>query len=211
MSITVNEWFMWPEKQIPLKTCNKIIKLAEGNWEESSVSLNTEVTDEERKTGIKEVTGKNNKVRISDIYWSNERWLYDLIWPYMMTANRDAGWNYEITGAESCQITRYGPGGFYNFHADGKGCHLAKYSNSENKWLYGNVRKISMSLVLNDKFEGGDFEFASQHKDKIEITSHKLKRGSLIFFPSHMTHRVAEVTKGIRHSLVCWFLGPPFK
>jgi len=33
----------------------------------------------------------------------------------------------------------------------------------------------------------------------------------IIVFPSDMEHRVAPVTKGIRYSLVVWFLGPPFK
>jgi len=37
------------------------------------------------------------------------------------------------------------------------------------------------------------------------------KTGSIVVFPSDMEHRVAPVTKGIRYSLVVWFVGPPFK
>jgi len=35
--------------------------------------------------------------------------------------------------------------------------------------------------------------------------------GSVIIFPSFVWHRVKPVTKGIRHSLVCWNLGYPFR
>ena len=36
-------------------------------------------------------------------------------------------------------------------------------------------------------------------------------RGDLIFFPSFNKHRVTEVTKGRRLSLVTWFTGPKWK
>jgi PKHD-type hydroxylase len=36
------------------------------------------------------------------------------------------------------------------------------------------------------------------------------KTGSVIVFPSDTEHRVTPVTKGIRYSLVAWFLGPPY-
>ena len=32
-----------------------------------------------------------------------------------------------------------------------------------------------------------------------------------ILFPSFYLHRVKAVTEGKRHSLVCWFMGPPFQ
>ena len=67
-----------------------------------------------------------------------------------------------------------------------------------------------MSVILNDNFDGGAFEFASYGKEKCEITPIEVAAGSVIVFPSSMEHRVAPVTKGIRYSVVCWFLGPPF-
>ena len=67
-----------------------------------------------------------------------------------------------------------------------------------------------MSLILNGNFQGGAFEFASYRKEQCNITPLEAEAGSIIVFPSSMEHRVAPVTKGIRYSLVCRFVGPPF-
>ena len=58
---------------------------------------------------------------------------------------------------------------------------------------------------------GGDLEFCSYSDGKTTITPIKAKAGDMIFFTSGMEHRVAPVTKGTRHSLVGWFVGPPIK
>ena len=46
-------------------------------------------------------------------------------------------------------------------------------------------------------------------KKNVDITPIEAKAGDIIFFCSGMEHRVAPVTKGIRYSLVNWFVGPP--
>ena len=203
-----NEWFIF-EKVIDKQTCNKIKKLGQDKWEESSVDTSKGVTDEERKTGKKPDYKPDKKARISDVFWTTEQWIYDLTWPYMTEANKIAGWKLDIKAAESMQLTRYRKGGFYNFHKDGNADHLSTYDNPENPFLHGNVRKISMSIILNDNFEGGAFEFASYSKEECSITPIYAKAGDIIFFPSGIEHRVAPVTKGVRYSLVNWFVGPP--
>ena len=135
----------------------------------------------------------------------------DTIWPFIMEANNKASWEYDIKAAESSQITRYKKGGFYNFHRDGGGCHLVKYNNPTNAFMHGHVRKISMTVLLNKSFEGGDFEFTSYAREECTIAPVEMNQGDVIVFPSWMEHRVAPITKGIRYSLVTWFLGPPFK
>ena len=125
-------------------------------------------------------------------------------------ANKQARWNLDIRAAESMQITRYKKGGFYGFHKDGQADHLAAYDNPGNPFMHGHVRKISMSIILNGNFEGGAFEFASYNKEKCVITPIEAEAGSVIVFPSAMEHRVAPITKGVRYSLVVWFVVPPF-
>ena len=61
--------------------------------------------------------------------------------------------------------------------------------------MHGHVRKISMSIILNDNFEGGAFEFATYGKEQCNITPIEAKAGDIIFFTSGMEHRVAPVTK----------------
>ena len=208
MQAPTNEWYFFTNV-LDKTTCNKIKKRAQGNWEESSVDTSKEVTDGERRTGQKGDDKPDPKTRISDVFWTTEQWVYDLTFPYMYEANKHAGWNLNIKAVESMQITRYKKGGFYAFHKDGQADHLSAYDMPDNPFMHGHVRKISMSIILNDNFEGGAFEFASYGKEKCNITPIEAKAGDIIFFCSGMEHRVAPVTKGVRYSLVNWFVGPP--
>ena len=70
---------------------------------------------------------KNRYVRDSEVCWFNDRWLYDLIHPFIRTANKQAGWEYEWDFSESFQFTKYNVGGFYGWHSDGRSCHFGKY------------------------------------------------------------------------------------
>jgi len=209
--LSVNEWFYFT-KGLDQKICNKIRHAAKGNWEQSAVDTKKGITETERTTGAKKQDDIDKKIRISDVAWTSEQWIYDTIWPWMERANKQAGWKYDITGAEDMQITRYKKGGFYCFHRDGKGDHLSAYDIPDKEFMHGNVRKLSMTVLLNDNYEGGEFQFATYNKEKCEISAPEFNKiGSIVVFPSGMEHRVAPVTKGIRYSLVVWFVGPPFK
>ena len=61
--------------------------------------------------------------------------------------NEDARWNLKITGVEPVQYGRYGEGDFYDWHID-----------EHAQPINGNVRKISMTLFLNEDYEGGEFD-----------------------------------------------------
>ena len=69
------------------------------------------------------------------------------------------------------------------------------------------VRKVSMTLLLNDpkEFKGGQFQIINEDR------SVSLKKGYAVFFASFLRHRVTPVTKGNRKSFVMWFGGPPLK
>ena len=189
------EYCCW-DKIISHKICKKLIKFGKGKW-------NLAQTD-----GSKEEKQSLDNIRKSDIVWINDQWVYDLIWPYMMSANEQAGWKYDIVAAESCQITRYTKDGFYEWHKDGLGSHNEVHNEPDNKFLHGNARKLSMSIILNSNFEGGDFEMGGLD---VGDKTPRLEGGSIIVFPSFQEHRVTPVTKGIRYSLVAWFMGPPFR
>ena len=210
MTALTNEWFIFDGGTLEKKTCNKIKRWASKKWQPSSVDTSKGTTDEERKTGRKGDFKPDPKTRISDVAWCNDQWLYDIIWPFMERANQEAGWRYHIKAGETCQITRYKKGGFYSFHRDGTGDHLAAYNNPRNAFMHGHVRKLSGSVMLHDNFDGGAFEFASYGKEECHITPIEATAGSVIVFPSEMEHRVAPITKGTRYSVVCWFVGPPF-
>ena len=208
---TTNLWYFY-SVALDKITCDKIKNVAESEWYEAGIDLKKDITVEERKTGAQPLPGIDKNERISDIVSSSDQWIYDTVWPWMIDANERVGWKYDIKSAEPMQITRYKKGEFYNFHKDGKGDHLTAYNAPINEFMHGYVRKLSMTVLLNDDYEGGEFQFADYNQEKCEIITPKVnKTGSIILFPSDVEHRVTPVTKGIRYSLVVWFLGPPFK
>ena len=190
-----NEWLFWTS-EIDKKTCNKIKALGKGDFKTAEIDEN----------------GEDKKERISDVSCTNDQWVIDLVWPYMLEANEKASWNFDITAVETMQITKYKTGSFYNWHRDGYSDCLSVYNNPDHKFTHGKVRKLSMTILLNGNYQGGEFQFVHYNKldNKIETPDFK-NAGSVIVFPSFMEHQVTPVTKGTRYSLVAWFVGPPFK
>ncbi len=214
-----NDFFYFMEA-IPPEKCDEIIELGH-QLKFTKGTANTYVeppTDEERKIGRKEIFGITIE-RNSGVVFADKQSLYDLVFPLMFHANKESGWDFDIRSAESPQITQYKVDQFYNWHADGHSDRFAMYTKEfcgDNEFILGNVRKLSMTISLNDDYEGGQLQFKTLGglEDKFETkiqTPEITKKGSIIVFPSSLVHRVTPVTKGVRYSLVVWFLGPPFK
>ena len=190
-----NDWYVF-HGVIDKKTCDRI--------KENDIRWLTATVKPKQEEEIKKEHNDLNEpdYRKSDVCWIDDKWIYELIWSYMEEANKQSGWGLDINGAESMQLTRYKEGDFYSWHRDGI---------SDNITSQDRVRKISLTLVLNDDFEGGDLEFAVYSEENCEITPIKAKAGDMIFFTSGTEHRVTPVTKGTRYSLVTWFVGPAIR
>ena len=115
-----------------------------------------------------------------------EQWINDIGYP-------------DLT-PEILQIARYHETNFYSWHTDGEG---------------RGYRKLSMSCLLNspDEFEGGEMEFrlpSKRHREDIimegQKTVVKLRKDYPILFKPDLPHQVLPVTRGVRDSLVVWFL-----
>jgi len=137
---------------------------------------------------------------------------YKEIHPFIADGNVNAGWNHQWDWSEACQFTEYKKGQFYDWHSDS---NAKPYDVEENLNSHGKIRKLSMTLSLTDpdEYEGGDLEFDFRDTDigsQPRICEEVRPKGSIIVFPSFIWHRVKPVTKGIRHSLVCWSLGQPY-
>jgi PKHD-type hydroxylase len=207
----INEWYFFTSA-IDKKTCNKIKALGKDTFRSAEVDRQRKIEEEDRKTGIEQKYTVDKEKRISDVSWTVDQWVIDLLWPYMMEANKSAGWGFDIQAVEDMQITRYKAGMFYDWHRDGRADCLSTYDNPDNKFLHGYGRKLSMTILLNDNYEGGDFQFCTYGEEKNKVHTPEFNStGSIIVFPSFMEHRVLPVTKGTRYSLVAWFIGPPFK
>ena len=138
--------------------------------------------------------------RSSEIAWVGDRELLSMLLRMVKSVNKQARWNLNITGMEAVQYGKYGVGDFYDWHVD-QHPHPVK----------GLVRKISMTLFLNDDYEGGEFDLEI-YKPETDprFRTFKLKSGSAIFFQGDQWHRVRPITLGQRESFVAWFYGPPY-
>jgi len=186
------------KKIIPSKTCQKILK-----------------------AGRKKITrqgylygGKMNKTaRNCKVAWIEEQWIYDILNPFIHTANKNAGWNFQWDWNETSQFTIYKKGQYYGWHAD----QFTSPLKSKSKNIDGKTRKLSLTLQLTDKtkYEGGDFQFQWLKQDENFLHTETVKDakdlGTIIVFPSFLWHRVLPVTKGKRESLVNWSVGRAFK
>jgi hypothetical protein len=65
------------------------------------------------------------------------------------------------------------------------------------------IRKITLIALLDDDYQGGDLMVLGKQRD--------LSPGDIIMFPAIYPHEVKMVTKGVRHSLVAWCLGPAWR
>ncbi len=144
--------------------------------------------------------GTDTKKRITTISWipfKEMSHMYEDLYQFIQKANLNHFGFEDIRITENAQFTEYPEGGFYDWHMD---CDV-------NMQHEPPVRKISMTLLLNDpsEFEGGHLELMAPGKFA------ELKQGHAIIFASFLNHRVNPVTKGIRQSLVCWFGGKPFR
>ena len=165
--------------EIDLSTCKKIINLGENKWKNSH----------------------NESISIANV---KEKWVHDLALKYMKSANKNSGWDIQSSVMETMQLRKIDVDPYNNaWNIDGDG--FTRYDRPDSEGLNGRTRKLSMNIILNDDYEGGELEFFN-NKKLIEE-----KTGTIVVFPSYMVHRVNPVTKGVRYSLSVWFIGQPFK
>tara|TARA_R100001015_G_C4632156_1_gene195356 strand:+ start:1553 stop:2143 length:591 start_codon:yes stop_codon:yes gene_type:complete len=179
------------------KFCKKIIDLAKK--EQKSVA----------KVGVGTT---DKKTRDSLVLFLNDPIIYETLGPYIHTANKNAGWNFQWESTEAAQYTEYNKKQHYRWHQD---AWDQAYTNVEEPSTYGKIRKISVSCSLNDskKYKGGKLQFDLStpiKKDNIVTCEEILPKGSIVIFPSFIWHRVTPVTQGTRQSLVLWNLGNPY-
>ena len=144
--------------------------------------------------------GTDTSKRVTTISWipfKEMSHMYEDLYKFIQKANENHFGFGDIRITENAQFTEYPEGGFYDWHMD---CDTIMAHEPP-------VRKISMTLLLNDpsEFEGGHLELGGPGKFG------ELKQGHAICFASFINHRVQPVKRGVRQSLVVWFGGKPFR
>ncbi len=184
-----NEPFAFMEKFFTEDEVNKIHEL--GNSRPIQASAVTDVN----------MVAVNTTVRESHNSWieptTDSEWLYRKLTDAITTINKRF-FEYDIVGFDPLQYTVYNSKvkGYYGGHID--------YGFD----MFVN-RKLSFSVQLTDpkEYKGGELMIY----DRVKGLETPKDKGTIIFFPSFMFHEVKPVTKGTRHSLVGWVLGPKFK
>lgn len=153
--------------------------------------------------GAGENIEKAKEIRKSNICWIHRNddsyWIFDRL-NFILQNSNEKFYNFDLNGYDTIQYTVYNEEGNYGWHMD---------MCLDTKLGYGESRKLSLTLLLNDDFEGGEFQ-VNNGSEKTPITV-PTKKGRAILFPSWMIHQVTPVTKGKRKSLVVWVFGPKFQ
>jgi PKHD-type hydroxylase len=174
---------IWYLGKLDGDTCNKIIAEMSG-IDMKDAAMGIDGAEKDRKT-------RDTNVRFAP----PDFWLAKDFVHFAHHANKECKWDYEITGQENIQFAEYGPEQHYAWHTD----TFALAGKPTD-------RKITIVCLLNDEFEGGQFQVRLYN----DYTA-PLEKGTIIAFPSILEHRVIPVTSGIRYSATMWFNGPRFR
>ena len=180
---------------------NKTVKLISTPVSQANFLSKTECEELLRLGSIEPATSggvglaKNiTNYRSSEISWiyasQDTEWIYRKIAVAVIDANKFYGFKLQEFN-DSIQVARYVEGGHYSWHMD-----IGETTAT---------RKLSVSVQLSDPgdYDGGKLVF-SGNSSGFETPA---KQGTIILFPSYLTHRVTPVTSGVRWSLVTWIHG----
>ena len=118
------------------------------------------------------------------------------------------GLGLHLFPADAFQFSKYDSDieATYDWHTD------ADFLDGKNS-----TRKLSVSILLTEGFEGGDFFIKTGegihvfNEEANEEKNLNLTCGDVLVFPSFLKHKVSPVFKGTRYSIVSWIMGPGWR
>ena len=185
-----NYYWMFKDA-IPPEVCDKIISLAK---------------DKGFSQSLVEGGDRVEAIRNSSSAFINPQWLYDLLCPYVLSANKNAEWDFDVDWHEDIQVVQYFTDEKYDWHQD---ITPPKSMEDTHPNYRGKIRKLTSMVFLSDSFSGGEFQFSFQDSGKLKVDTPELPIGTIVVFPSFHWHRGTPVVKGTKYSMTLWSLGPP--
>jgi PKHD-type hydroxylase len=180
---------IWYLNKLSEEDCNKATKEFELiPFKEAAMGIDGEII----KHG-----GRNTKI----CFTPHEHWFGKIMYNFGLLANKECNWNFDITLHESVQFAHYEPGQHYDWHIDTFFLSLPEKSSTD--------RKITVVCLMNNvsEFEEGELQISMQGTEYIV----PLEKGSVVAFPSFLSHKVIPIKSGIRKSSTMWLSGPRFR
>jgi len=177
---------------------------ADGQFTEEELAILKEIaiTSENDATvgssGRSEVNKNIRKTKVKFLDYSKE---YDWLFSKVSFLAEDL--NQQFYGFDLSWLGE--PLQFTNYLSSEKGCY--KWHQDMGAII---SRKLSFVLQLSnpEEYEGGELQLMVGSDEPVQVEK---KKGKVVVFPSWTVHRVTEVTKGSRQSMVCWVTGKCFK
>ena len=191
--------------------CTDIIKSALNSWTEKEATI---------LSGKKDINWRNATQFIPPESVQKSVWFQKIINTITSFNNDKEGYGFDITSMlEPPNMLMYmapdinpnKKAGKYDWHIDLGATQITS------------MRKLSYSILLNTgEYEGGELEFhignsqeVSDNDNTVKYTRSNQNRpeelGTMILFPSYLTHRVLPITKGTRYAIVGWVHGDSFR
>ena len=179
------------DNAINLKTLSQLLRFVNTKkFEDASIltgNRTAKVDKNVRRTKVYSLNHSHNSM--SNIHWSNYlRFCFTShLQNYMMKHNLDNTDKQFVRNIIDVSVLKYELTGFYKYHTD------------HSKDI---PRTLSMILLLNNDYEGGQLSFRWNE----EVLKIETKPNRLIIWPSNFMypHCVLPVTKGVRYSVVGW-------
>jgi PKHD-type hydroxylase len=118
-------------------------------------------------------------------------WIYKRMQHFVIEANKI--FKFDLQGMEMLQVAEYNSGEYYREHMDLGGGQTR-------------FRKLSVVVQLSDP---NDYTGGILRCNQPEATC-GTEQGSMLIFPSFVTHQVSNIESGTRYSLAGWFTGSRF-
>ena len=98
--MNISNYYWYFKSAVPSKICDDIIKY--GLSQTETMARTGGYGD--KKLSEQEIKDMKRR-RNSDLVWLSEPWIYKELQPYIHMANKNAGWNFEWSRSEPCQLS----------------------------------------------------------------------------------------------------------
>lgn len=187
LSMNLEDYIVVTENVLSKQLCQKILKEYSKTNEWQKTTVGTGVVAENIRSAESINISNSNTLAVN---YATRKEIDDLVFEGAGKAISSYINVYPLARIETdsgYDLLRYQKGQHYVEHVDSYVTH---------------PRAISCSFALNENFEGGEFAFFNRKIIK------KIPAGSAIMFPSSFQypHEILPVTKGIRYSIITWFI-----